>query len=107
MARRLRKIDDVGKIKDWIATRAAINRLLKEVDVKTYSDDWRPWRQKGKTQKKVLELDKNERCVKKAFNESVLKDTQNKKTVDWGAMGVYWDKSKADSECLNGLWILM
>ena len=75
--------------------------MLKEVDVKTYSDVWRPWRQKGKTQKKVLELDKNERCVKKAFNESVLKDTQNKKTVDWGAMGVYWDKSKADSECLN------
>ena len=40
MARRLRKIDDVGQIKDWIAAIAAINSLLKEVDVKTYSDVW-------------------------------------------------------------------
>ena len=59
MSRRLRHIDDVGKIKEWIVAMTAINRLLKEIDIKEYTDDWRPWGQR-KTTDKALEKDIDE-----------------------------------------------
>ena len=62
MARRLRHIDDASEINIWIGAMTAINRLLKEFEVKVYSDDWKPWRKKGK---KEMEID-NE------FSETVL-----------------------------------
>ena len=34
------------------------------------------------------------------MNDTVPKDTLNKK-IEWRAMGVHWEKSKADSESLN------
>ena len=49
MSRRLRHIDDVGKILEWTQAMTAINRLLKEIDIKEYRDDWRPWRERKKT----------------------------------------------------------
>ena len=49
MSRRLRHIDDVGEIMHWIAAMAAINTLLKDIDIKEYKDDWRPWGQRKKT----------------------------------------------------------
>ena len=54
MSRKLRKLDDAGKIRDWVTTMAAINSLLKVVDGTAYSNDWQPWRKKENTQKKIL-----------------------------------------------------
>ena len=48
MSRRLRHIDDVGKIMEWTQAMTAINRLLKEIDIKEYRDEWRPWRERKK-----------------------------------------------------------
>ena len=48
MSRRLRHIDDVGKILEWIQAMTAINKLLKEIDIKEYRDEWRPWRERKK-----------------------------------------------------------
>ena len=59
MARRLRHIDDVDKIKDWIEAMTAINRLLKDTDIKEYRDDWMPWRHRKK-RGMVLKMDINE-----------------------------------------------
>ena len=56
MARRLRHIDDVGQIKEWIEAMTAINRLLKETDIKVYRDEWKPWGQRKK-RGKVLKTD--------------------------------------------------
>ena len=54
MARRIRRIDDAGEIKNWVEAMAAINCLLKEVDIKVYSDDWRPWRVEGTKEKYIF-----------------------------------------------------
>ena len=43
MGRTLRRIDDAGEIRDWVAAMSAINGLLKQVDIKICSDDWQPW----------------------------------------------------------------
>ena len=65
MARRLRKIDDVAEIKDWIATMSAINRLLKEFEFKEYRDTWKPWKKKGMKQMEIeYECTKNDVPVK-------------------------------------------
>ena len=44
MGRRIRYIDEVGDIKEWVAAMSALNDLLKEVDIKGSSDNWRPWK---------------------------------------------------------------
>ena len=59
MARRLRHIDDVGKIKEWIEAMTAINRLLKDTEIKEYRDDWTPWRQRKK-KGMFMKMDVNE-----------------------------------------------
>ena len=59
MSRRLRHIDEVGKIREWTEAMIAINRLLKEINVKEYRDDWRPW-QERKKMGKVLKMDIDE-----------------------------------------------
>ena len=41
MARRLRYIDGAGEIKEWAAAMSALNVVLKEVDFKDSSDNWR------------------------------------------------------------------
>ena len=43
MGRRLRKIDDVADIKDWVSAMREINGLLQEVEIKDWKDNWRPW----------------------------------------------------------------
>ena len=69
MARRIRRIDDVGDIKDWVDAMAAINSLLNEVDVKEYRDDWRPWSTAGTKQKHSVDKVLNEGIWKKDSNE--------------------------------------
>ena len=59
MSRRLRHIDDVEKIKEWVEAMNDINRLLKEIDITEYRDDWRPWRQRNK-RGKVLKMNIDE-----------------------------------------------
>ena len=44
MGRRLRYIDGAGEIKEWAAAMSALNVVLKEVDIKGSSDNWRPWK---------------------------------------------------------------
>ena len=53
MSRRIRHIDDAGKIMEWMAAMSAINKVLKEIDTTVYKDEWRPWRQ-GKLSEEVL-----------------------------------------------------
>ena len=68
MSRRLRHIDDVGKILEWTEAMTAINRLLKEIDIKEYSDDWRPWQQRkrgGKVRKMDIDEEESAMGVKK------------------------------------------
>ena len=99
MGRRLRKIDDVGGIRDKISAMAAINALLKEVAVKTYKDEWRPWREKKNTQKKEKENHIEERCEKKAFKEWGTKETQKKDKEDFRRKGTLsWDSSVASKK---------
>ena len=43
MGRRIRKIDDAAEIKNWASAMREINCLLKEVEIKEYKDNWRPW----------------------------------------------------------------
>ena len=56
MSRRLRHIDDVGKIEQWIAAMTAINTLLKDIEIKDYKDEWRPW---GHRKKKDMALEQD------------------------------------------------
>ena len=61
MSRRLRHIDDVEKIIEWTQAMTAINRLLKEIDIKEYRDDWRPWRERKKMGKeRKMDIDEEE-----------------------------------------------
>ena len=63
MSRRLRHIDDVGKILEWIQAMTAINKLLKEIDIKEYRDDWRPWRERkitGRVRMRKMDIDEEE-----------------------------------------------
>ena len=57
MGRRLRKIDDVEEIKQWVSAMREINDLLKEVDIKDCKDAWRPWSQSTQRGKKVGKTD--------------------------------------------------
>ena len=43
MGRRLRRIDDAADIKNWASAMRELNWLLKEVEIKEYKDNWRPW----------------------------------------------------------------
>ena len=43
MGRRLRRINGSEEIKEWAAAMSALNVVLKELDIKVYSDNWRPW----------------------------------------------------------------
>ena len=70
MARRLRHIDDVEKMKEWIELMSAITRLLKDTDKegKEYRDEWRPWQQRNIRRwglKKNIDEDEPEKGVKK------------------------------------------
>ena len=84
MARRLRHIDDVDKIKDWIEAMTAINRLLKDTDIKEYRDDWMPWRHRKK-RGMVLKMDINEeepaKVVKKPKEQLLPPLRVPKKTI--------------------------
>ena len=44
MGRRLRYIDVAGEIKEWVVAMSALNCLLKELDIKSCSDNWTPWK---------------------------------------------------------------
>ena len=44
MGRRLRYIDGAEEIKEWAVAMTALNAVLKELDMKGYSDNWRPWK---------------------------------------------------------------
>ena len=44
MGRGLRHIDAAGEIKEWVGAMAALNNLLKELDIKSCTDNWRPWK---------------------------------------------------------------
>ena len=60
MSRRIRHIDNGGKLIEWIAAMTAINKLLKElVKTKVYRDEWTPWPH-GKKSEKVLKMDVEE-----------------------------------------------
>ena len=61
MSRKLRHIDDVGKIMEWTAAMTAINRLLNDINIKEYRDDWRPWRERNKMGKvRKMDIDEEE-----------------------------------------------
>ena len=51
MGRRLRYIDEAGEIKEWAAAMSALNSVLKEVDIKVTTDNWRPWRRPNDSEK--------------------------------------------------------
>ena len=44
MGRRLRRINGSEEIKEWAAAMSALNVVLQELDIKVYSDNWRPWK---------------------------------------------------------------
>ena len=60
MGRRLRKIDDVDDIKQWVSAMREINDLLKEVDIKECENTWRPWSQRIQRGKRVGKIDQGE-----------------------------------------------
>ena len=93
MERRLRYIDNANEIKDWVTSMKTINSLLKEVDIKSCSDSWKPWRKREYRVKKDLSKtvfestvcskpSKNRRNVetypKLSLNENLLKDMKKK-----------------------------
>ena len=47
MGRKLRKIDDAADIKNWASAMRELNCMLKEVEIKEYKDNWRPWRKRN------------------------------------------------------------
>ena len=49
-------IDDARKITEWIEVMTVTNKLLKEIDIKAYRDEWRP-RLREKVARKVLNMD--------------------------------------------------
>jgi len=51
----LRKIDDASEINEWVTTMATINCLLKDLELKPCSDNWRPWSEIKNDVKKNLE----------------------------------------------------
>ena len=44
MGRRLRHIDAAGEIKEWVGAMTALNSLLKDLNIKSCTDNWRPWK---------------------------------------------------------------
>ena len=48
MGRNLRKIDDVAELINWASALRELNSVLKELDIKEYKDNWRPWIQRNK-----------------------------------------------------------
>ena len=52
MGRRIRKIDDAAELKNWASALRELNTVLKELDIKEYKDNWRPWSQRNKQGKK-------------------------------------------------------
>ena len=57
MGRRLRWIDGTEEIKKWAAAMSALNVVLKDLDIKGYSDNWRPWKRPikvGKTDSRKM-----------------------------------------------------
>ena len=68
MARRVRRIDDAWEIKNWVEAMTAINCLLKEVDTRVYTDDWKPWGVKRDKEKNISSNGLEEGCLKKDGN---------------------------------------
>ena len=54
MGRRLRYIDEAGEIKEWVVAMSALNALLREVEIKRCSDNWRPWKRTKEVVKECL-----------------------------------------------------
>ena len=52
MGRKLRKIDDAAELISWASALRELNSVLKELDIKEYKDNWRPWNQRAKPGKK-------------------------------------------------------
>ena len=48
MGRNLRKIDDAAELIKWASALRELNSVLKELDIKDYTDNWRPWSQRDK-----------------------------------------------------------
>ena len=93
MARRIRHIDNGGKLIEWIAAMTAINKLLKEIDTtKVYRDEWTPWPH-GKKSEKVLKMDVDE--VEPAKGEmTTQRGTDAIPKASWrkkGDQGTRWD----------------
>ena len=55
----------------WIAAITAMNKLMKKIDMKVYSDEWTSWRQ-GKISEKVLKMDVDE--VEPAKGEKMIQE---------------------------------
>ena len=81
MARKIRRIDDAGEIKDWVEAMASINRLLKELDIKSYKDEWRPWRLQGMKGKQSYPNGHEDGGLKKDLNDRLLNDNEADETT--------------------------
>ena len=85
MGRRLRKLDDVREITEWVNSMTAINCLLKEVDIKPCSDNWRPW-------------SKIENGVKNDLRNTALgRIASRKPNKQYGCEGKKWKLSREDN----------
>ena len=103
MARRLRKIDDVVEIKEWIAAMSAINTLLKEFEFKEYRNTWQPWRKKGK-KKMEIDDDCNDNAVPQ--NPDVIVDLGTGiQNLQFPLMPTLRSPVGLKSVASNGLWL--
>ena len=76
MSRRLRWIDEVAAIREWVAVMTAINKLMKEAakDTETYKDCWRPYQAEEQIQK----------CHQNAHIEELWKCSTERRSVSNG-----------------------
>lgn len=81
MARKIRHIDNVLEIKDWVEVMASINSLLQNVKVKVYSDDWRPWITERKTQKPCFKKGLHKECLQKNLKDWSIDDRDIRRTT--------------------------
>ena len=57
MGRNLRKIDNAVELIKWASALRELNSVLKELDIKEYKDNWRPWSQRDKQGKNGVTTD--------------------------------------------------
>ena len=84
MSRRLRWIDEVAEIQQWVAAMTNINKLMKEVasDTETYKDNWKPYKAEEQSEKclqsaKIVECGKK-LIQKRKFSQNVELDVPKK-----------------------------